>query len=208
MLDENERVVDSGRDLPALRLRHGGAAERSFTEMAKPALSQTGSRSWTFGELPESVDETKDGHRVFGHPALVDEGETVGVQLHATRGQADASQRRGLTRLFRLALARDMRGLRRDLAVDVAAELTYRRLGTGGTERDLREDLLDATMAAVFVDGQPPVRSAAAFDARLALHRTRVGHRRSGTRPRGAAGACGPACHQGGAAGVASCERK
>ena len=174
VLDDNERIVDSSRDLSALRLRHGGAAARSFTEMARSAFSQSGSRTWTFGDLPESVDETRDGQRVFGHPALVDEGETVGLQLQATPAQAEATHRRGLTRLFRLALARDLRGLRRDLPVDVAAELTYRRLGAATVERDLREDLLDATMRAVFVDGQPAVRSLATFEARLALQRAKV----------------------------------
>ncbi|MET0293183.1 MAG: ATP-dependent RNA helicase HrpA, partial [Steroidobacteraceae bacterium] len=182
VLDDAERIVDSGRDLAALRLRHGGAAARSFTQIAQTTLLQTGSRTWTFGELAETVDEKRDGQRVFGHPALFDEGETVGVRLQATRAEAAAHHRRGLTRLFRLALAKDLRSLKRDLPIDVAAELAYRKLkpspfapaGTVIAERDLREDVLDAAVAAVFVDGQADLRSAAAFDARLAMHRARV----------------------------------
>jgi ATP-dependent helicase HrpA len=181
LLDDAERVVDSGRDLAALRARHTAAATRTFSALARQALLHTGCRAWTFGELAEAVDDTLDGQRVFGHPALVDEGESVGVRVFATRAEAAASQARGLTRLIRLVHARDLKAVRRDLPVDVQAELAYRKLAAHpflhaqyAPGRDLRDDLLDAVVRAVFLEGQSDVRSAAALDARIATRRGEV----------------------------------
>jgi ATP-dependent helicase HrpA len=173
LVDDAQRVVDRGRDLDALRARHGGVAQKSFAELARHALLHTGCRAWSFGDLAVDFDGEHDGRRVVGHPALVDEGETVGVRVFATRGEADASQPRGLTRLIRLLLARDLKSLKRDLPVDVQAELGYRKLGE--PPRDLREDLLDAVVHAVFLDGRDDVRSAAALDARLQTQRQQLG---------------------------------
>jgi ATP-dependent helicase HrpA len=181
LLDDAERVIDSGRDLAALRARHAVTAERTFSQLARHALLHTGERSWTFGELASSVDGMHDGQRVFGHPALIDEGETVGVRLFATPAEAAANHARGMTRLVRITLARDLKTVRRDLPVDVQAELVYRKLAPHlflhkqfALGRDLRDDLLDAVVQAVFIEGQPEVRSQAAFDARVAMRRGQV----------------------------------
>ena len=64
----------------------------------------------------------------MGYPALVDEGETVGVRVFATPPEAAASHERGTARLIQLAMAREIKSLRRDLAVNVQGEMVYRAL--------------------------------------------------------------------------------
>ena len=112
----------------------------------------------------------------------MDEGDSVGLRVFATPPEARVSHARGVARLMRLVLARDLKPLRRDLAVNVQAELIYKNLGAHPllnpdlvAGRDLREDLLDRVVMSVFVDGREPLRSSAAFDARIAAQRGGIG---------------------------------
>ena len=79
-------------------------------------------------------------------------------------------------------MSRDMKSLRRDLAVNVQGELVYRALEPHPlldrdlvAGRDLRDDLLDRVVITVFLDGREALRSAAAFDARIAAQRAGIG---------------------------------
>jgi ATP-dependent helicase HrpA len=79
-------------------------------------------------------------------------------------------------------MARDLKPLRRDLAVNVQAEMIYKALAPHPVldpdlvaGRDLRDDLLDRIVMSVFLDGREPLRSAAAFEARLASERGGIG---------------------------------
>ena len=96
------------------------------------------------------------------------------------------SHERGTARLIRLVMAREFKSLRRDLAVNVQGELVYRGLAAHPllnkelvAGRDLRDDLLDRVVITVFLEGREPLRSAAAFDAR-------VDHAARRSRPAGA----------------------
>ena len=109
-LQVNVRVVDaagielgSGRDLAALRAQLGEAAQLSFAE-AGASLERRGLRRWDFGDLPESLTRVRDGKRVTGYPALVDDGDSVSIALYDTREAAEASMRAGVVRLIRFAL--------------------------------------------------------------------------------------------------------
>jgi ATP-dependent helicase HrpA len=89
---------------------------------------------------------------------------------------------RGTARLIRLVMARDLKPLRKDLAVNVQGEMVYRALAAHPllnpelvAGRDLREDLLDRVVMSVFVDGLEPPRGGAAFDARMAAKRGGIG---------------------------------
>ncbi len=106
----NLRVVDvagkelaAGRDLRTLRAQLGEAAQLSFAQ-AGPSLEQRGLKSWAFGDLPEALTAVKQGQRITGYPALVDDGDGVSIALLDTPQAAAASMRAGVVRLLRLAL--------------------------------------------------------------------------------------------------------
>jgi ATP-dependent helicase HrpA len=183
LIDDDGKVLARSRSLAALRERHAGVSRQHY---AKQSELITGARSWEFGDLPEK-QHTGDSHRQqVGYPALVDEGATVGLRVFATPPEAQASHERGLARLVQLTMTREFKSLRRDLAVNVQGELTYRNLAphplpeaeplpiTAGL-RDLRNDLLDRIAITVFVEGREPLRSSAAFDARVTTQRTGIG---------------------------------
>jgi ATP-dependent helicase HrpA len=179
LLDEADKVIARSRSLSDLRARHAGASQQEY---ARQSQLTTGARSWEFGELPEKQESGEGGRRQVGYPALVDEGDSVGLRAFATPPEARMSHERGVARLIRLVLARDFKPLRRDLAVNVQGELVYKSLAAHPlldrdlvAGRDLREDLLDRVVMTVFVEGQVPIRNAQAFDARLGMRRGGIG---------------------------------
>jgi ATP-dependent helicase HrpA len=179
LVDDAGKVLARSRSLAALRERHAGTAQREY---AKQSELTTGARSWVFGDLPEKQDAATGPRRQVGYPALVDEGATVGLRVFATPPEARAAHRRGTARLVRLVMARDLKPLRRDLAVNVQGEIVYKALAAHPlldaglvAGRDLRDDLLDCIAVTVFVDGRPPLRDAAAFEQRIASERGGIG---------------------------------
>ncbi|MCC6936332.1 MAG: DUF3418 domain-containing protein, partial [Thermomicrobiales bacterium] len=210
-------------------------------DYAKQSRLTSGARSWVFGDLAERQEVGPPGRRQLGYPALVDEGDGVGLRAFATPAEARISHERGCTRLVRLVLGRELKPLRRDLPINVQAELVYRALGAhpvlspelvyrglaahsapssepihrgsdahpvanserfhrglnarsmpsservnrgltppqppseSGAGRDLRDDLLDRIVMTVFLDGREPLRSAAAFEARVDSLRGGIG---------------------------------
>jgi ATP-dependent helicase HrpA len=172
VVDDANRVIDRSRDLRELKGRHGQSAVRNFQQLAREARLHEGCRSWSFGDLPDTFDGLHDGQRLYGHVALADEGAGVGVRVFATPAEAAASHPRGAARLIRLVLSKDLKPLLKDLAVTVQGELAYRGLAK---DRTLREDVLDLVVRAVFVEAQPELRHAAAFEQRIAARRGGIG---------------------------------
>jgi ATP-dependent helicase HrpA len=178
LLDANEKVIARSRSLAGLRDKHAGAAQQDY---ARQSQLMTGARTWIFGDLQEQQNAI-GARQQLGYPALVDEGESVGLRAFATRPEARMSHERGSTRLIRLVLSRDLKPLRRDLPVNVQGEMVYRSLSAHPLlnpelkpGRDLRDDLLDRVVMTAFLEGQEPVRSAAAFDARITMRRGGIG---------------------------------
>ena len=106
----------------------------------------------------------------------------MGLRVFATPAEARISHERGCARLIRIVMARDFKSYRRDLPVNVQGEMIYRSLAQHPllnpdlvAGRDLREDLLDRLVMTVFLEGRPPLRSEAAFDARIAEQRGGIG---------------------------------
>jgi ATP-dependent helicase HrpA len=179
LIDEAEKVVSRSRSLAELRAQHAGAAQQEY---AKQSELTSGARTWVFGELPESQETGQGARRQMGYPALVDEGVSVGLRVFATPPEARASHERGSARLIRLVLARDLKPLRRDLAVNVQGEIAYKALAAHPllnpelvAGRDLRDDLLDRVVMTVFLEGHPPLRSERAFEERVAALRGGIG---------------------------------
>jgi len=179
LVDDDGKVLDRSRSLGELRQRHAGMAQQEY---ARQSELISGARTWVFGDLPERQEASSDVRRQIGYPALVDEGTTVGLRVFATPPEARMSHERGVARLIRLVMARDLKPLRRDLAVNVQGEMIYKGLAAHPllnpelvAGRDLREDLLDRIVMTVFLDGREPLRSEAALNARITTQRGGIG---------------------------------
>jgi ATP-dependent helicase HrpA len=164
------RVVDDqgteqgrGKDLEALKEPLRPQFAEALAEVAADSgLTATGETTWTFGEIPESTTRRRAGHEVVVHPALLDEGTTVGLGVFGSVDEAKARHRLGLARLVLLNVGR---------ADTVVNELTNaQKLGLAGSPyASVTELLEDCRLAVVLdaVDARPEVRDAAAYDALL-----------------------------------------
>jgi len=175
LLDDADKVIARSRSLATLRGKHAGASQQHY---AKQSQLTTGAKTWVFGDLPARQDVAQAARAQVGYPALVDEGDSVGLRVFATPAEARISHERGCSRLIRLVMARDFKSYRRDLPVNVQGEIVYRSLGPHPqlnpglvAGRDLREDLLDRIVMTVFLEGEEPLRTSADFDARIAAKR-------------------------------------
>ncbi|HET9646991.1 MAG TPA: ATP-dependent RNA helicase HrpA [Microlunatus sp.] len=90
-----------GRDLAALKEQLAGQIRESLTA-AGAELARTGETSWTFGTVPDQIELARSGRRLVGYPALVDEGDTVGLRVQETPARQRRSHAAGIRRLVLL----------------------------------------------------------------------------------------------------------
>ncbi len=176
------RVVDAagkelavGRDPDALRAQLGEAAKLSFAH-AGPALERRGLKSWDFGDLPETLTAVRNGQRITGYPALVDDGDSVSIALLDTADAAASSTRAGVIRLIRFAtrdaLARFDGADKRGGAPGIAqAALQLRALIP--TDR-LVADVVGAICDRAFIGDDPLPRTERAFAEQVKRARARL----------------------------------
>jgi ATP-dependent helicase HrpA len=173
----NLRVVDAAgaelaldRDVKALQQRLREAAQLSFAAQG-PAFERSGLRQWDFGELPETLTVRRDGERLTGYPALVDEEDGVALTLLDTRDAAEAATRHGVRRLigFELgdALARTLRSAPAwtTIGLQLRGAIPLERL-----QDDLRETVADRA----FIGDDPLPRDRDAFAQQVRRARTRL----------------------------------
>jgi ATP-dependent helicase HrpA len=176
-LQVNVRVVDAGgtelaqgRDLGRLRTQLGEAAQLSFAS-ADPQFERGGIRSWDFGDLPESLAVMRDGRRVTGYPALVDQGDSVALKLYDTREGADAATRQAVVRLIRLQLKDAVRNWEREPPGFVAMAL---QLKSAMPADALLADVVLAIQVRAFLGDDPLPRSEREFAEQVKRARARL----------------------------------
>ncbi len=100
VVDDLGRTVRSGEDLVAIReeLR---AKSRAAVSATHHPLEQSGYVGWDFGELPRELDV---GDGIVAYPAVIDETDSVGIRLMATRDEQGAASWDGMRRLMLLNL--------------------------------------------------------------------------------------------------------
>jgi ATP-dependent helicase HrpA len=172
VLDETGTLVAEGKDLEALKAPLRPSFERAMASAAADSgVSRTGETTWTFGVIESTFRQVRAGHEVLGFPGLVDEGSTVGLQVHASADERDAHHRRGVRRL--LALATDSPDL-------VAGLDNTTKLGLAGSPYPQVKDLVDDCVLAALgelADLTEPVWDDAAFTALLERSRRELPER-------------------------------
>src|SRR6185369_16934232 len=81
VVDEHGRQLAMGRSLAQLRAELGERAGEEFAELAKPATDGEKHTSWDFGDLEDVMEITRGSRTLIGHPALVDRGDGVSLEV-------------------------------------------------------------------------------------------------------------------------------
>ena len=162
------RVVDDagseqarGKDLEALKEPLRPQFAEALAEVAADSgLTATGQTTWTFGELPASTSTRRAGHEVVVHPALLDEGSSVGLGVFGSADEAAARHRHGVARLALLRLP--------GVGGVVDGLSNTEKLGLAGSPYPTVADLVeDCRLAVVLeaVDARAEIRTEADHDA-------------------------------------------
>jgi len=138
--DDAGRIVAGGDDLDALR-EQVRPKLRADLAAQTPELQASGLTAWTIGDLPRELALPDGAARAY--PALVDEGETVGVRVFDTPAAQARAMRAGTRRLLLLSAASPVRWVRDRL--DLRAQVALADAPLGG----LDVAIADAAGAAV-----------------------------------------------------------
>jgi ATP-dependent helicase HrpA len=169
VLDDRGRVLAEDRDLSVLQARF---AERGLRSLREPEWEREGLTRFDFEALPDEVLVREGGVQLRAHPALEDRGSSVALRLMRSPQAATRATRTGLARLFMLAMPQQATLIRDRIARDANVALLAQGLAT---PTQLGDQLAQKVFEQVFVaDDAPPVRTRAAFDARLQGGRAEV----------------------------------
>jgi ATP-dependent helicase HrpA len=156
--DDAGTIIAAGEDLDALRAQVRPRL-RAELAAATASLERTGLRAWTLGDLPRAVTLPGAGSAVSAYPALVDEGDTVGVRALETPGAQEVAMRAGTRRLLALTVPSPLRAVQRGLGS--AAALTL----AGAPHEGVLDDLLAAAVDALVAEAGGPAWEAAGWAA-------------------------------------------
>ena len=175
VIDDEGRLLDYGRDLKKLQLKHTTKAGDSFDQIAADELNYTGCIGWAFDDLPETYSFIQKDQVFVGFPAIIDEGDAVGVRIFDTQQKAAVQHQIGLMRLFQLQLRKECTYIVKNIPKSAVAELTYNRLPkhpviAAEENSSYKDDLLYLVLYSVFIDGQS-IRTQQAFEQSILSHK-------------------------------------
>jgi ATP-dependent helicase HrpA len=161
VLDDQQRPLATGKDLAALKAQ---VAPQARATLAAAAASVERSRmtTWDVGTLPRTVEVRRGDHLVTAYPALVDEGETVGVRVVPTEVEATRLSWRGARRLLVLVAGSPAKQVVKALGPRTRLALQF---NPDGEIPALVDDCVDAVATELIAAAGGPPRDQAAFDA-------------------------------------------
>lgn len=154
LLDEHGRQIELERNLIKLRSEYGAIAREAFQSLAQDSLSSDGDPSssvtshgaapsqsrgtiatgsyqnWGFGDLPETLEISKGGQRLFGYPAIVDCKTAVDLEVFDDPQEAKQIHQLGLRRLYALVLRENVKALQKQLPGARDLGLLFMQLGS------------------------------------------------------------------------------
>lgn len=147
-LQMNIKVVDgqgtelaTGRDLLKLKTKLKGQLGSVFTQLPESEFNRSNITNWDFGEaLPQTVEVKVNNILVQGYPALVDQVNSVSLQLFPSRELQHQHMRGGMRRLIMLELGGPLQNQGRTLPGFTEMALFYASLGQSS---ELRYELLE-----------------------------------------------------------------
>jgi ATP-dependent helicase HrpA len=117
-------------------------------EGAKPVEATASYTAWTFGELPELMEVRRGGTRLVGFPALIDQGDSVTIEVFDEPEVAAAKHRAGLRRLFAFQIRDALKYLERNIPDLQKMAVAYMPLGT---QEELRDQIVEVALERAFL---------------------------------------------------------
>lgn len=91
VVDAKGRKVAESKDLAGLKLELQGKVQETLSQVADTDIEQSGLTLWSFGPLPREYSQKRGGFEMKAYPAIVDNRDSVGIQLFDSEvAQAEA----------------------------------------------------------------------------------------------------------------------
>ena len=173
VIDENKECIAVSRDLSSLQQQFGQQAQRHFMDRLGSEHQRDAETEWAFGELPVSK-LTKDGSGQSTQvwPAVVDQGDAVGLRLFDTAEEAALEHHHGVLRLLALKLGSKLRDLRKHHGVSAVALMAW---SAAGSTESLIDGLVESNLALAAGNRPAGIRDETAFLALLKDVRAELG---------------------------------
>ncbi len=170
VVDEHGRQLAMGRNIADIRSDLRAATGAAIA--AEVPLDTVGERHtrWMVGDLAELMEIRRGGQTLIGHPALVDAGDGVVLQVLDSPERARELHRAGVRRLLAIAFRERLRDIERSVAKDHATKMLF--AGIGG-KAVLEEEIVAAALERTFLAGSPPMTQQG-FAARCEEGRNRL----------------------------------
>ncbi len=112
VVDQRGKRLIAGRDIQSICKKmgvelHSGQVET--IDHPDDAWRQDGLTEWTWKSLPEKLTLSRGGVNISAYPAVLDQGEAVGLRLLDSAAAAEAQSRSGLRRLFALKERKELK---------------------------------------------------------------------------------------------------
>jgi ATP-dependent helicase HrpA len=159
--DEDGALLASGQSLDALR-EQVRPVLKARLQRAVPALARHGMRDFEIDSLPRTVELGVGGAGLRGFPALVDEGDRVGIRVCETTGEQAVTMARGTRRLLRLTVPSPRHWVTGQIGLPLTLALAD---APHGSLEAVIEDATDAALDALIASGGGPAWDAGAFAA-------------------------------------------
>ena len=170
VVSERGRELAWSKDLPALQA-HLRDRLRTAVAGSTRSIERSGLTGWAVGTLPRTVDAVVGGYRVTAHPALVDEGTTVGVRTFPDEAAQWDAMWAGSRRLLLLTVGSPVAAVQRRLPNDARLALAAAPYATAA---EVLEDCVAAAVDALLAEGGGPAWDEEGFRALAAAVRSRL----------------------------------
>lgn len=165
VIDHAHKVLGVSRSLTELQSRFGEhAAEEVAQAQTNHEWPTEGLTRWQFGDLPEFVIVERGEQQYRAYPAIVDKGNSVGVELYDAPDIAAQAHEKGLRRLASLENAKTVKYLLKQIPKIKQMCLIYSLLGSCD---DLKNDLLEIIVGQCFFEDGYSIRNQKDYSARM-----------------------------------------
>ncbi len=152
VVDENGKIIKSGRDLEQLKSSVSYKANTNFNKVktqASKSIERDDIQEWDFEPLPETVIVETSGMKIKAWPALVDKGNSVAIKLFDSPKKAQ--QQNGLLRLVLLQFQVEQKAMLKEIPETHKLCLYYN--STGKCD-ELKHSIVKNVFRLAFINGE------------------------------------------------------
>ncbi|MEZ6095496.1 MAG: ATP-dependent RNA helicase HrpA [Pirellulaceae bacterium] len=166
LVDDSGQMIAEGRTVSEIRTQLSPEhLETGPIKIDDQQWNQTGLTDWNWDELPEKVEVARGATLLVAYPAIIDEGEAVGLGLVDSSDKAKFLTSQGICRLFCLQNKKRIRSQVQWLPALGQAKINLARwIAPDELTRWLGELLPRVGM----LEGQPEIRTRTSFEERNA----------------------------------------